>query len=68
MNRHSKFWLTFGSLVTIIILFVFIIFVCYKEVIIFYKQYCLVLLPLLLYSIVQFVNNYYNLTEEYENK
>jgi len=66
---HSKFWLTLGSLVTLIIIFVFIIFMSSIETIEFHKQYCLFLIPLLIYAMFQFVINYINLTEnKNENK
>lgn len=69
MDKHLQFWLTLGSLVTLIIIFVFIIFISSVESIEFHKQYCLFLIPILIYSIFQFVINYINLTEnKNENK
>lgn len=62
-NKHLKFWLTIGSLITLIIIFVFIISMSNMETIKFHKGYCIFLIPLLIYSIFQFIINYINLTE-----
>lgn len=62
-DRHAQFWLTLGSLITTCVLFVFIIILANFETISFHKQYCLFLIPILIYSIFQFANNYFNLTD-----
>lgn len=64
MSKDTAFWLTFCSLVTLFEMFCFIIFCSIKETFIFHKEYCLILLPNLLYTIFQFVVNYCNLTDE----
>lgn len=69
MNKHIQFWLTLGSLVTLIGTFLFIIIMSSIEIIEFHKQYCLFLIPSLVYLMFQFVINYINLTENKdENK
>jgi hypothetical protein len=69
MNKHIQFWLTLGSLVTLICIFFFIIVMSSIEIIEFHKQYCLFLIPSLVYLMFQFVINYINLTENKdENK
>lgn len=69
MNKHIQFWLTLGSLVTLICIFFFIVIMSIMEIIEFHKQYCLFLIPILIYSMFQFVINYINLTEnKNENK
>lgn len=67
MNNHVKFWITLGSLITFITLFLFMLFVGAKEEIIFRKEYCLLIIPILIYNAFQFIINYYTLTE-HENK
>lgn len=67
-NRHLYFWLTIGSMFTGSLVFIFILFMCIKEQIQFHKQYCLLLIPILVYLIIQFIINYDKLTDEYENK
>ena len=62
-NKHLEFWLTIGSLITLIIIFVFIIFISSVETIEFHKRYCVFLIPSLIYSMFQFIINYINLTE-----
>ena len=69
MNKHIQFWLTLGSLITLIGTFLFIIVMSSLETIEFHKQYCLFLIPILIYTMFQFVINYINLTEnKNENK
>ena len=69
MDKHLQFWLTLGSLVTLITTLVFIFFMSSVGSIEFYKRYCLFLIPILIYSMFQFVINYINLTEnKNENK
>lgn len=63
MNKHSNFWLTFGSLITIIELFIFMIMCGCIDTFVFHKQYCLILLPNFLYFIFQFIVNYNSLTD-----
>lgn len=64
MSKHTSFWLTFCSLVTIFEIFCFIIFCGSKDTFIFHKQYCIILIPNLLYMMFQFVINYAELTDE----
>ena len=61
---HIQFWMTLGSFITIIFIFIFIIIMASFETICFHKQYCLFLIPILIYSIFQFVINYSNLTDK----
>lgn len=68
MNRHLSFWLTIGSMFTFVLIFLFILFMGIKDKIQFEKGYCLLLIPMLIYAIVQFIVNYSNLTDENENK
>ncbi len=66
MDNHGKFWLTFGSLITLIELFLFMIIVgciCINNTFVFHEEYCLILLPNLLYMLFQFVVNYSSLTD-----
>ena len=63
MNRHIQFWLLFGSLLTLIEIFIFVIMCSFLETFEFRKEYCLFLLPNLLYMMFQFIYNYINLTE-----
>ena len=68
-NKHLAFWLTIGSLITLVIIFIFIISMSSMETIKFHKGYCIFLIPSLIYSMFQFAINYINLTEnKYENK
>jgi len=60
----AKFWLTFGSLITIIELFLFIIICSYIDTFVFHRQYCLILIPNLLYIMFQFIINYVSLTND----
>ena len=64
MNNHSKFWLTFGSIITFLELFIFIIMCGCIDAFVFHKQYCFILLPNLGYLIFQFLVNYVELTDE----
>jgi len=68
MNRHFLFWLTFGSLITVIELFLFILICGCIDTFVFHKQYCLFLLPNLIYLGGQFIINYGILTEDFDNK
>jgi hypothetical protein len=63
MNKHSNFWLTFGSLITIIELFIFMTMCVCVETFVFHKQYCVILFPNFLYLIFQFIVNYNSLTD-----
>lgn len=63
MNRHLLFWLTFGSIVTLFELFIFMLICGCIDTFVFYKQYCLFLLPNLIYLGAQFIINYGILTE-----
>ena len=62
-ERILEFWLTFGSLIGLICCFIFIIFCVCKVQFIFYKEYCLFLIPLLIYFVFQFTINYVKITE-----
>lgn len=62
--KHRYFWLTlFGILYTVGI-FVFIVVCAIYKRIIFEKIYCLLLLPLFIYLLIQTTFNYCELTEQ----
>lgn len=62
-NKHGKFWMAVGSGITMVMLFTFIIGMAIVEHFNFKKEYCLFLIPILVYSVVQFVINYCEITE-----
>lgn len=64
MNNHSNFWLTFGSIITLIELFIFMIVCGEIDTFVFHKQYCLILFPNLGYLIFQSLVNYIKLTDD----
>ena len=66
MNKQVQFWLTFGSFITFIGIFIFILFVGAVESITFQKEYCLFCLPSLIYLMWQFIINYGELTKDKE--
>lgn len=68
MNRHWLFWLTFGSIVTLFELFLFMLICGSIGNFAFHKYYCLFLLPNLIYLGAQFIINYGILTEDFDNK
>lgn len=61
-----QFWLTIGSLATLLILFIFMLYVGAAESITFQKGYCIFCLPSLIYLLWQFVVNYVELTKDKE--
>lgn len=61
-DKHVLFWITFGSLITMFEIFLFILICVHFKTIQFHKEYCLFLLPNLIYMIFQFIVNYGNLT------
>jgi prolipoprotein diacylglyceryltransferase len=63
-NRTLYFWLTVGSMINLLVYFISMLIIPAKEQIIFKKEYCLFMIPLLLYSIFQFIINYVKVTEE----
>ena len=63
-DKHCKFWLAVGSGVTMVMLFAFIIGMAVVEQFNFKKEYCLFLIPILVYAVAQFVINYCEITEE----
>lgn len=63
-NRTLYFWLTVGSMINLLVYFILMLILLLKEQIIFKKEYCLFMIPLLLYSIFQFIINYVKVTEE----
>lgn len=63
-NKEWKFWLTFCNLITLLEIFFFILFCVFKPTFTFHKEYCLILIPNLLYIMFQFVINYTELTDE----
>ena len=65
MNNEKiwQFWLTIGSLINLICCFLFILFCSHKEQFIFKKEFCLLLIPELIYFMFQFVINYVKITE-----
>lgn len=67
-SKHLLFWLTFGSIVTLFELFLFILICGTIENFTFHKQYCLFLLPNLIYLGAQVIINYGILTEDFDNK
>ena len=65
-NRILYFWLTVGSMINLFAYFIPMLIIPAKEQIIFKKEYCLFMIPLLIYSIFQFLINYDKITEEDE--
>ena len=63
-NRTLYFWLTIGSMINLFAYFILMLIISLKEQIIFKKEYCLFMIPLLIYSIFQFIINYVKVTEE----
>jgi hypothetical protein len=63
-NKHGKFWLAVGSGITMVMLFAFIIGMAVVGQFNFKKEYCLFLIPILVYAVAQFVINYCEITEE----
>ena len=63
-DLRIQFWLTLGSLVTFVVLFIFILVMVCLETISFHKAYCLFFIPILIYSLFQFIINYSNLTDD----
>ena len=59
-----QFWLTLGSLITLVGLLIFILTMGFVETLIITKPYCVFLIPILLYLMFQFAINYYNLTDK----
>ena len=68
MNRQFLFWLTFGSLITVVELFLFMLICGCINTFVFHKQYCLILLPNLIYLGAQFIINYGILTDDFDDK
>lgn len=68
MNVELKFWLTFCSLITLLEIIFFILFCVFNPTFIFHKEYCLILIPNLLYIGFQFILNYINLTSINKNE
>ena len=58
LNRHIKFWLTIGSLITMVLFIGFLGYVGMVEEFTFKKEYCLFILPNFVYLIFQFIVNY----------
>ena len=63
MNKATKFWLTLMNFLLMVCMLIFILFMGWKETFIFQKEYCLLIIPFLLYTIMQFVINYCELIE-----
>lgn len=64
MNEKAwEFWLTLGSLMSLICCFLFIMFCVFKEQFMFKKEYCIFLIPVLIYFIFQFIVNYSKIIE-----
>lgn len=61
--KPLNFWLTFFSLITLILIMCFIITMCFLNEISFKREYCLFLVPIVLYLILQFACNYTNLLD-----
>ena len=62
-EKAGEFWLTLGSLMSLICCFLFIMFCVSKEQFMFKKEYCIFLIPVLIYFIFQFVVNYSKIIE-----
>lgn len=60
--RHTYFWLTLFGILYSVGIFVFMIICAIYETIVFKKIYCLLLLPLFIYLLVQTIFNYCELT------
>lgn len=67
-NKEWDFWLTFFNLITFLEIFFFMLFCVFHSTFTFYKEYCLILIPNLLYIGFQFIINYVNLTSPNENE
>ena len=63
-NKHGKFWLTAGSGITMIILFAFMMIMPFVVEFNFKKEYCLLLIPILVYIVAQFIVNYCDITKD----
>ena len=65
MNKHGKFWLTFGSILNLLYLFTILImfFNCDNANVPVSKWYIVPVLPLLILNGFQFMVNYISLTE-----
>lgn len=66
MNKQVQFWLTIGSLTTLVILLTFMLYMGFVESITFQKGYCIVCLPSAIYLMCQFIVNYCELTTDKE--
>jgi len=66
MSNHGKFWLTFGSILTLLYLFtILIMFInCDNENVPISKWYIVPVLPLLILNGIQFIVNYISLLEK----
>lgn len=67
-NKEWDFWLTFFNLITFLEIFVFMLFCVFRSTFTFHKEYCVILIPNLLYIGFQFIINYVNLTSTNENE
>lgn len=67
-NKEWDFWLTFFNLITFLEIFFFMLFCVFKPTFIFHKEYCLILIPNLLYMVFQFILNYIDLTSVDKNE
>jgi len=63
-NKHLKFWLAVGSGIIMVMLLTFIIGMAIVEQFNFKKEYCLLLIPILVYAVAQFTINYCEITED----
>lgn len=62
INNHGKFWLTLGSLISLIFTFSLVVYFAnnnYFE----NNMYGILFIPYIIYQIIQFMVNYLNLTE-----
>lgn len=62
--KHLYFWLTLTGIIYTISVLVFMIACAALETITVSKSYCLILIPLLLYLLMQTIINYSELTDE----
>ena len=65
--KHIYFWVAFIDLIYVFIILAFIAYAGVCEQFIFYKQYCLIFMPILLGIMFQFVIFYDKLTNNQNN-
>lgn len=63
-NKHFNFWITFVNIIVMLILFIFILWCSAIETFTFKKEYCLFLIPVLIYMMMQAIINYYKTIDD----